>query len=53
MLEQQMQQADLHPRQPADLAEDFIGDQMKTAGFWPKSGFADTTSSTPFANESF
>ncbi len=54
MLEQEVQQANLHPGQPADLAKDFVGDQMKTAGFWPKrQGFADTTSLTPFANESF
>lgn len=36
MLEQEVQQANLHPGQPADLAKDFVGDQMKTAGFWPK-----------------
>ncbi len=54
MLEQEVQQANLHPGQPANLTEDLIGDQMKTAGFLAQaSGFADTTSSTPFANESF
>lgn len=43
MLEQEVQQANLHPGQPADLAKDFVGDQMKTAGFLAQaSGFADT-----------